>query len=1147
MALRDLIARVILKVDRAAVEAASAEIRESLKAGTQPDEAVANIGKVEQSIDDLAKKAESFDLMSKLADDTKAAAATAGIEKIDAAIDDATASAKELGPALAAGTSPAQPIEHVQRIETAIDKLAGEAKQVAPALAAGTAPEKPVENVHRVEDAVEDVRDEAKKLGPELDRGTDPRKPVENLRDIEGGVDRLWSKIRQAASALGLFAAANTVRRWAIDAIKEFASFDQKMSQSLAIMGDVNDAVRQRMVQTAKRTAVDVNIADDRMAEGFYFLASAGQTAEQSITSLPVAARFAKAGVFDLATATEMLTVSQSALGLSMDDPIENMRQMTRVSDVLAKANVLTNGSVQQLAESLQNRAAATMRQFNIEVEEGVAVLAAYAKQGTTGQRAGEEFTRFVTRLTSEFNQNRAAFDKLRIDIYDPKDKNRLLPLADILEQITDRLKPMSIAQRTATMEAMGFHAEAAGAIRPLMGMSDTIRDFQKALEGASGATADLANRQMTSLTERGGQLAEKFRQLKQEVGETLVDGMSEANESVIDANESLAAMKELTDILKPSLHDAAGGISVLTQAAALLATGLVVGLMTGLNVVANFLVGTLKTATAIGAEGIGLIVGAIGQLNLVMAGILSLGGRVDNPVAKFFRGIGDEATAAATKILNFGKSTQASAMGNFTLEDMRPADPEQDPEFLATADRARKALRDRRHGRAPTAAPPAAPPPGGGGGTVDVPLTKEQETALREAAERRRDFLRDLTLRVAKEASNAFGAAIAEIDRLEKKAHDVFGKTLPDEVANGLNKMRIAAVQDEQLRKRKDEFGLIRDEPVAKPQDTRRFDERVAALRAEQRQVERNSTLWKAYERQIEGVRNEQQRSNVAVGVSASTSLEHITRFIATLRDEQQQLEQNSKQWNEYQELIQAAMKEQQSAQVQVADQSAAAAERTAEAWQNTVDAMSAQGADLENSFVNVAFGISDAFGTAFGLIFRDGLTLGRFAVTLGRQIGAALVGGVAQYAGMKVGQNIAEAFEMHAKAIAATAEGFLNMNPAAFAAAAMFEAAAAQHVVSAAKWAVISGAAGASAAALSSGGGGGGGGGRGGAEAPDNARDIGGDQAQNAEKGQPTFIVYVDAFDPKNPAHQEVIYAGMREATERIGVDPTFVSRGS
>ena len=58
------------------------------------------------------------------------------------------------------------------------------------------------------------------------------------------------------------------------------------------------------------------------------------------------------------------------------------MAQMSRVSDVLVRANTLANATVQQFSTALTSKAGAALKSFNKDVEEGVAVLAAMADQG---------------------------------------------------------------------------------------------------------------------------------------------------------------------------------------------------------------------------------------------------------------------------------------------------------------------------------------------------------------------------------------------------------------------------------------------------------------------------------------------------------------------------------------------------------------------------------------------------------------------------------------------------------------------------------------------------------------------------------------------------------------------------------------------
>ena len=184
---------------------------------------------------------------------------------------------------------------------------------------------------------------------------------------------------RGAGVAMGAMGAA------AVALARNFDSLEQAMNKSLAIMRDVTPHMRKDMTDAAIAVARQTKFSADQAAEAYFFLASAGMNAKQSLDALPVVANFAQAGAFDLSTATDLATDALSAMGLKSDDAAENLRNLTKVTDVLIKANSLANATAQQFSESLTTKAAAALRLVNKEIEEGLAVLAVFADQGIKG------------------------------------------------------------------------------------------------------------------------------------------------------------------------------------------------------------------------------------------------------------------------------------------------------------------------------------------------------------------------------------------------------------------------------------------------------------------------------------------------------------------------------------------------------------------------------------------------------------------------------------------------------------------------------------------------------------------------------------------------------------------------------------------
>lgn len=284
-----------------------------------------------------------------------------------------------------------------------------------------------------------------------------------------------------------------------VGSIKAFADFDDAMIQSQAIMTDLTDTLRNEMVVAAKEVARATTTSSKAAAESFFFLASAGLTAEQSIAALPQVARFAQAGMFGMALATDLATDAQSALGLTVDDARQNLVNLTRVTDVLVKANTLANATVLQFSESLTREAGAALKTFNIDIEEGVAVLAAFADQGVKGQVAGSGLSRILRLMTAAAVNNKKEMKLLGIEVFDA-DKN-IRNLADIIEDLEEGLGSMADAERVAALESIGFTARVQGIILPLLGTSQAIREYEEGLRGAAGITKEIADKQLQSFS----------------------------------------------------------------------------------------------------------------------------------------------------------------------------------------------------------------------------------------------------------------------------------------------------------------------------------------------------------------------------------------------------------------------------------------------------------------------------------------------------------------------------------------------------------------------------------------------------------------------------------------------------------------------
>lgn len=367
------------------------------------------------------------------------------------------------------------------------------------------------------------------------------RRNISSARRMMGS----FVKGMTGAGALGLAGAA-TGAAFALRGLgKAHEDLNKSMNKSLAIMGDVSDMMRGEMRQAAIDVSATVNASASEVADGFFFLASAGLNAEQSLAALPKVAKFAQAGNFNLALATDLLTDAQSALGLSVDDTTENLGNLTQVSDVLVKANTLANATVQQFSESLTNKAGAGLRLVNKEIEEGVAVLSVYADQGIKGAEAGTALGIVLRDLQTKAIKFGGEFRKANVSVFDTTGNMR--NMADIVGDLETALFGMSDQMKKSTLLNLGFSDKSVAFVQALLGTSDAIREYEKGLRSAGGITNQVANKNMTDLEKASNKLTSAWQGLSESMS-PIVSKMAALTEDAAEFVRSLSGKRVKQD-----------------------------------------------------------------------------------------------------------------------------------------------------------------------------------------------------------------------------------------------------------------------------------------------------------------------------------------------------------------------------------------------------------------------------------------------------------------------------------------------------------------------------------------------------------------------------------------------------------------------
>jgi TP901 family phage tail tape measure protein len=252
--------------------------------------------------------------------------------------------------------------------------------------------------------------------------------------------------------------------------------------------------------------------------------------------------------MFDMATATDLATDAQSALGMTVPDAIQNLDNLTRVTDVFVKANTLANATVEEFAAAMTEKAGASLRLAGKDIEEGTAVLAVFADQGIKGSRAGTTLARTLEGLQMGALKNADAFSDLNIAVFDADGAMR--PMVDIVRDMESALGDMTVEEQNAALAKLGFSKQARAGILALLGNSEALGAYEDALRDAGGTVDEVANKQLETFNEKLGILGKQFMDIAIEFGPIIID------QFLVPLGDKLRILAEMLTNLTPQQRE---------------------------------------------------------------------------------------------------------------------------------------------------------------------------------------------------------------------------------------------------------------------------------------------------------------------------------------------------------------------------------------------------------------------------------------------------------------------------------------------------------------------------------------------------------------------------------------------------------------
>lgn len=335
--------------------------------------------------------------------------------------------------------------------------------------------------LYKLENALADTENALDDTGDSLDEAGDSALKFGDVLKANIIGDAIVSGIKKLGSALLGFAK---------DSVNAGMQFDASMSQVAATMGvsvesieDLRDTALE-MGSTTKFTATEA-------ADALNYMALAGYDAQTSMGMLPTVLNLAAAGGMDLASASDMITDSQTALGLSL-------KETTTLVDQMAKTASSSNTSVAQLGEAILT-VGGTANYMAGGTEQIAAVLGVLADNSIKGEEGGTKLRNIILSLAAPTDKGAAALDKLGVSIFDAEGKMR--DFSDIFPELKEAMSGLTEQKQIEAISQI-FNSRDIAAVNALMGTSvERWNELGIAISGSAGAAEQMADTQMDNLT----------------------------------------------------------------------------------------------------------------------------------------------------------------------------------------------------------------------------------------------------------------------------------------------------------------------------------------------------------------------------------------------------------------------------------------------------------------------------------------------------------------------------------------------------------------------------------------------------------------------------------------------------------------------
>lgn len=373
---------------------------------------------------------------------------------------------------------------------------------------------------------------------------------------INGAKNELEGMSSTAKKVAGLIATAFgaiKIKDFVKESVDTFSDYEQSLANTAAI-ANATQTEQEQLNEAAREAGKATTKTAKESADALGYMALAGWNVKESTSALQPVLKLSAASNMDLATCSDLVTDSMSALKLQVKDLPEYL-------DMVTKAQNSSNMNSQQMMEAYI-KAGGAARTLGVSAKDTGVALGILANNGTKGAEGGTALNAMLTRIGS----NKSALTMMKslgISIFDSQGK--FVGLEEALKHINAGVSKLSTEdQAKALKEIAGtnYYSKMAylldGVKEGANGAKSAWDDLDKKLKNSDGSLEDMYNKQTNTLSATREIMNSALDDLKISFADSfdgeLADGIKKLTEFINETSENISDFAETHQV---EIHNA--------------------------------------------------------------------------------------------------------------------------------------------------------------------------------------------------------------------------------------------------------------------------------------------------------------------------------------------------------------------------------------------------------------------------------------------------------------------------------------------------------------------------------------------------------------------------------------------------------------